>query len=160
MIKPGAREAAHEAREISLNKGAKKAHEAAPVPAKAAEATEAAVAAEGHPAEAKAEGAKMEGAKAEAGKKEEAKSEGAKKESATEGEEKEDESTAFQLGYTLPGLQEIGTMIGFLSLFLFFFFWQLSRVSLVPLKDPYLEESLHHDTGALIEGEEGSSDHH
>ncbi|HNM23945.1 MAG TPA: hypothetical protein PKL15_00895 [Saprospiraceae bacterium] len=60
---------------------------------------------------------------------------------------------SFKLGFTLPGIQEIGVMIGFLSLFLFFFFNQLSKVSLVPLRDPYLEESLHHETGANIDGE-------
>ncbi len=70
-----------------------------------------------------------------------------------------DESKAFKLGYTIPGLEEIGVLIGFLSLFLFFFFNQLSKVSLVPMKDPYLEESLHHDTGALIEGESGGGHH-
>lgn len=64
-----------------------------------------------------------------------------------------DEAKGFKLGYTIPGLEEIGILIGFLSLFLFFFFNQLSKVSLVPLRDPYLDESLHHDTGALIEGE-------
>ncbi len=71
-----------------------------------------------------------------------------------------DESKAFKLGYTIPGLEEIGILIGFLSLFLFFFFNQLSKVSLVPMRDPFLEESLHHDTGALIEGEEGDHNHH
>jgi len=71
-----------------------------------------------------------------------------------------DESKSFKLGYTIPGLEEIGVLIGFLSLFLFFFFNQLSKVSLVPMKDPYLEESLHHDTGALIEGEDGGHEHH
>ncbi len=60
---------------------------------------------------------------------------------------------SFQLGYTIPGLEELGVMIGFLSLYLFFFFGQLSKSSLLPLRDPYLEESLHHDTGALIESE-------
>jgi len=70
------------------------------------------------------------------------------------------ESKTFKLGYTLPGLDDIGVMLGFLSLFLYFFFSQLSRSSLVPMRDPYLEESLHHDTGALIEGEEGGNDHH
>jgi hypothetical protein len=70
-----------------------------------------------------------------------------------------DEATAFKVGYTIPGLDDIGVMIGFLSLFLFFFFQQLSRASLVPMRDPYLEESLHHDTGALIEGEGGESHH-
>ncbi|MCW5923882.1 MAG: hypothetical protein KIS77_16190 [Saprospiraceae bacterium] len=63
------------------------------------------------------------------------------------------EPSGFRLGFTIPGLEDIGTMIGFLSLFLFFFFRQLERVSLVPHKDPFLEESLHHETGALIETE-------
>jgi hypothetical protein len=49
--------------------------------------------------------------------------------------------------------------IGFLCLFLFFFFNQLQKASLLPLKDPYLEESLHHDTGALIESEQGEANH-
>ena len=71
-----------------------------------------------------------------------------------------DESKAFKLGYTIPGLDDIGVLIGFLSLFLFFFFNQLSKAPLVPMKDPYLDESLHHDTGALIEGEGGGGGHH
>ncbi len=66
----------------------------------------------------------------------------------------------FQLGYTLPGFQEIGVLIGFLSLFLFFFFRQLERAPLLPLKDPFLEESLHHHTGVYIDGEESGADHH
>ncbi len=68
----------------------------------------------------------------------------------------------FKMGYTIPGLEEIGVMIGFLSLFLFFFFGQLQKASLLPLRDPYLEESLHHDTGALIETEVDEHDevHH
>lgn len=81
-----------------------------------------------------------------------------------EGGEEHGESVAegpgsFKLGYTIPGLEEIGIMLGFLSLFLFFVFTQLERASLVPLKDPYLEESLHHETGANIESE-GGGDHH
>ncbi len=74
-----------------------------------------------------------------------------------------DESKAFKLGYTIPGLDDLGVMIGFLSLFLYFFFGQLSKSSLVPFKDPFLEESLHHDTGTLIETEEHEKhggDHH
>ncbi len=66
----------------------------------------------------------------------------------------------FQLGYSLPGFQEIGVLIGFLSLFLFFFFRQLERAPLLPLRDPYLEESLHHSTGVYIDGEENSHEHH
>jgi hypothetical protein len=71
---------------------------------------------------------------------------------------------SFKLGFTLPGLQEIGAMIGFLSLFLFVFFRALASTSLVPMRDPYLEESLHHTTGALIDSElsaeVGSPEHH
>jgi hypothetical protein len=72
----------------------------------------------------------------------------------------------FQLGYTIPGLDDLGVMIGFLSLFLFFFYGQLEKSSLVPMRDPFLEESLHHETGALIESEQadkhghGHDDHH
>lgn len=64
-----------------------------------------------------------------------------------------DPSKAFKIGYTIPGFQEIGVMIGFLSLFLFFLFSQLQRASLVPAKDPFFEESLHHATGAHIDSE-------
>lgn len=74
-----------------------------------------------------------------------------------------DESKSFKLGYTLPALEDIGVMIGFLSLFLFFFFNQLTKASMVPMRDPYLEESLHHETGALIsteQDEHGHDDHH
>ncbi len=71
----------------------------------------------------------------------------------------EDESKSFKLGYTVPGLDDLGVLVGFLSLFLFFFFRQLEKASLVPMRDPYLEESLHHDTGALIEGEGGGHGH-
>ncbi len=66
---------------------------------------------------------------------------------------------SFKLGFTIPGLEEIGILIGFLSLFLFFFFNQLAKVSLVPWKDPFLEESLHHETGAMIEGEQKDNAH-
>ncbi len=70
-----------------------------------------------------------------------------------------DVSKSFKLGYTIPGLDDIGVLIGFLSLFLFFFFNQLTKASLMPMKDPYLDESLHHDTGTNIEGEGGESHH-
>jgi hypothetical protein len=72
------------------------------------------------------------------------------------------EPNSFRLGFTIPGLEELGVMIGFLSLFIFFLFRQLERASLVPAKDPFLEESLHHETGALIETEQAAQghDHH
>lgn len=47
-------------------------------------------------------------------------------------------------GFTLPGLLEIGTMLGFLAGFVYVVFHQLSKASLVPKNDPYLAESVHH----------------
>lgn len=53
---------------------------------------------------------------------------------------------AFKSGYTLPGLLELGTFLGFLGGFLFFVLWSLTKAPLEPKRDPYLEESLHHHT--------------
>ena len=50
-------------------------------------------------------------------------------------------------------------MIGFLCLFLFFFYRQLERSSLLPFKDPFLEESMHHSTGAHIDSEIENEEH-
>lgn len=50
----------------------------------------------------------------------------------------------FAAGFTLPGLLEIGTFLGFLGLFLFIVFRNLSKAALTPENDPYLKESLHH----------------
>ncbi len=50
----------------------------------------------------------------------------------------------FEAGFTIPMFLEIGTFIGFLSLFLFLALRQLTKASLEPRKDPYYEESLHH----------------
>ncbi len=47
-------------------------------------------------------------------------------------------------GFHYPGLLELGTMLGFLSLFLYIFFNQLTKAPLVAKNDPYLEESLSH----------------
>ena len=52
----------------------------------------------------------------------------------------------FKSGYTLPGLLEIGTFLGFLGGFLFFVLSKLTTARLEPKHDPYLEESLHHHT--------------
>lgn len=46
--------------------------------------------------------------------------------------------------FPFPGILEIGSMIGFLSLFLFLIFNSLSKRELLPQNDPYLEESIHH----------------
>jgi hypothetical protein len=51
---------------------------------------------------------------------------------------------AIEAGFALPGLIEIGTMIGFLSLFLFVFYNSLTKANLIAKNDPYLSESLHH----------------
>ena len=47
-------------------------------------------------------------------------------------------------GFTMPGLIDIGIMVGFLCGFLYFVFYQLSKAPLEPAKDPYYQESLHH----------------
>ncbi len=52
----------------------------------------------------------------------------------------------YKSGYTLPGLLEIGTFLGFLGGFLFFVLSQLTKIRLEPKNDPYLEESIHHHT--------------
>ncbi|WP_081909492.1 hypothetical protein [Aureispira sp. CCB-QB1] len=53
----------------------------------------------------------------------------------------------FLLGVHFPGALEIGTMLGFLGLFLFVTFTALSRAPLYPPNDPYILESEHYDTG-------------
>lgn len=58
-------------------------------------------------------------------------------------------ATEFMMGFHFPGLLELGTMIGFLGLFIYFVFLQLEKASLVPKHDPYLEESLHHESSAV-----------
>lgn len=53
----------------------------------------------------------------------------------------------FLMGVHFPGALEIGTMLGFLGLFLFITFSSLSRAPLYPPNDPYIMESEHYDTG-------------
>ena len=53
-------------------------------------------------------------------------------------------ASSFEAGYTLPGFIEIGTMIGFLCLFLYVFYASLAKANLVAKNDPYLSESLNH----------------
>lgn len=50
----------------------------------------------------------------------------------------------FVMGMHFPGLLELGTMLGFLGLFLFVTFTFLSKASLMPKNDPYVDESKHH----------------
>jgi hypothetical protein len=53
----------------------------------------------------------------------------------------------FLMGVHFPGALELGTMLGFLGLFLFITFTALSRAPLYPPNDPYIMESEHYDTG-------------
>ena len=55
-------------------------------------------------------------------------------------------SLGFFMGIHFPGLLEIGTLLGFLGLFLFIMFTYLSKASLLASNDPFLEESEHHHT--------------
>lgn len=50
----------------------------------------------------------------------------------------------FTAGFTIPGLLELGTMIGFLGGFMWFAFARLEKANLTPSNDPYIEESVHH----------------
>ncbi len=52
--------------------------------------------------------------------------------------------SSFVAGFTLPGLLELGTFIGFLGLFFYVALTVLSKSALVPKNDPYLEESMNH----------------
>jgi hypothetical protein len=52
--------------------------------------------------------------------------------------------TEFAMGFTIPGLLELGTFLGFLAFFLYFVFSRLEKAALMPKNDPYMEESLHH----------------
>ncbi len=67
-------------------------------------------------------------------------------ETATEGAH---QTAEFLMGFHFPGLLEFGTMIGFLGLFMYFVFMQLEKAALLPKNDPYLEESLHHESSAV-----------
>jgi hypothetical protein len=51
---------------------------------------------------------------------------------------------AYGMGFTFPGLLELGTLVGFLCLFAYFGLHILSKNVLLPKNDPYLAESLHH----------------
>lgn len=55
-------------------------------------------------------------------------------------------ASTFEMGFTVPGLLELGTFIGFLCLFIFFVLHMLSKASLTGENDPYIEESIHHHT--------------
>lgn len=50
----------------------------------------------------------------------------------------------FAAGFTIPGLLEWGTFLGFLAFFIWFVFTRLEKAPLLPKNDPFLAESLHH----------------
>jgi hypothetical protein len=50
----------------------------------------------------------------------------------------------FTAGYTIPGLLELGTFLGFLAFFVYFVFSRMEKAALEPANDPYIGESLHH----------------
>jgi len=50
----------------------------------------------------------------------------------------------FASGFSIPGLLEIGTFIGFLGLFFYYTFSRLEKAALEPKNDPYLLESYNH----------------
>lgn len=58
----------------------------------------------------------------------------------------------FVMGIHFPGLLELGTMLGFLGLFLFVTFTFLSKASLYPKNDPFLGESEDHHVWPFIGG--------
>ncbi|MEM7656768.1 MAG: quinol:cytochrome C oxidoreductase [Bacteroidota bacterium] len=47
------------------------------------------------------------------------------------------------------GLIEVGMFVGFAGIFIYTVLTALTKANLVPLKHPYLEESLHHSTGPV-----------
>lgn len=69
-----------------------------------------------------------------------------------------DHGPSFLMGIHFPGLLEVGTMAGFLGLFLFFMFLSLSKAPLYPPNDPYIRESEHHEVWPYPA--EGHDEHH
>jgi len=53
-------------------------------------------------------------------------------------------ASSIEAGFGMPGFLELGTMIGFLCLFLYVVYASLGKANLVAKNDPYLSESLHH----------------
>ena len=53
-------------------------------------------------------------------------------------------ASSFVSGFTIPGVLELGTMLGFFGLFAFVVLNALTKANLTPKHDPYLQESLHH----------------
>ena len=64
-----------------------------------------------------------------------------------EGHDDHGHESSFILGVHFPSFTDIGMFLGFLGLFLYFFFNSLSKTSTIPKGDPYFEESKAHHYG-------------
>jgi hypothetical protein len=53
-------------------------------------------------------------------------------------------AATFVEGFTIPGLLEIGTFLGFAGLFIYCVMHQLTKASLLPKNDPFVQESMVH----------------
>lgn len=60
--------------------------------------------------------------------------------------------SSYMEGFTIPGMLEIGTFIGFLSFFVYFAFNELTKANLDSKEDPYMDESLHHEVEQDLDG--------
>ncbi len=56
----------------------------------------------------------------------------------------EKKAMPIEMGWHIPGLEDIGMGLGFLGLFLFVVLTFLSKAPLIAKHDPYIEESIHH----------------
>ncbi len=56
----------------------------------------------------------------------------------------DDHGSGMVSGFTIPGLLEVGTFLGFAGLFAYVFLTHLAKAPLVVKRDPYIDESLHH----------------
>ncbi len=65
------------------------------------------------------------------------------------------EALGYVGGFTVPGLLEIGTLLGFLGLFFWVVFRQLEKAQLEATNDPYYEEAVHHEVMPDYSGEGG-----
>lgn len=65
---------------------------------------------------------------------------------AAHGDEGHGHGSSFQMGMTFPGLLELGTMLGFLALFLYVALSALAKAKLMPENHPFVHESEHHHT--------------
>ncbi len=53
-------------------------------------------------------------------------------------------ASSFKMGFSIPGIADIGFMLGYLALFIATTLHFLAKAPLVPKNDPFLQESLHH----------------